>query len=146
MLSPGDTVALVGRSGAGKTTCANMLMRFWDPGSGGISLDGHDLREFTLDTLRQQFAFVSQDTYLFNASIKENLRLGRPDASDQEIKEAARQANVHDFVTSFPDGYDTTVGERGMQLSGGQRQRIAIGRAVLKNAPRAHTGRGDLTS
>lgn len=135
ILSPGYTVALVGRSGAGKTTCANLLMRFWDPGSGGISLDGHDLREFTLDTLRQQFAFVSQDTYLFNASIKENLRLGRPDASDHEIEEAARQANVHDFVTSFPDGYDTTVGERGMQLSGGQRQRIAIGRALLKNAP-----------
>ena len=134
-LNPGDTVALVGRSGAGKTTCANLLMRFWDPGSGGISLDGHDLREFTLDTLRQQFAFVSQDTYLFNTSIKDNLRLGSPDASDAEIEEAARQANVHDFVTSFPDGYDTVVGERGMQLSGGQRQRIAIGRALLKNAP-----------
>ena len=134
-VNPGETVALVGRSGAGKTTCANLLMRFWDAGSGSISLDGHDLRQFTLDTLRQQFAFVSQDTYLFNVSIRDNLRLGSPDASDQAIEDAARQANVHDFVTSFPDGYDTVVGERGMQLSGGQRQRIAIGRALLKNAP-----------
>ena len=134
-VDPGDTVALVGRSGAGKTTCANLLMRFWDPDSGSILLDGHDLRHFALDALRQQIAFVSQDTYLFNESIRENLRLGSQDARDSDIENATRQANAHDFITSFPDGYDTVVGERGIQLSGGQRQRIAIARALLKNAP-----------
>jgi ATP-binding cassette subfamily B protein len=132
---PSHTVALVGRSGAGKTTCANLLMRFWDPNSGSITLDGHDLRDFVLDHLRQQIALVSQDTYLFNASIRENLKLGKPDATDVEIEEAARQANAHDFVMAFPEGYDTLVGERGMQLSGGQRQRISIARALLKNSP-----------
>ncbi len=132
---PGHTVALVGRSGAGKTTCVNLLMRFWDPTQGRILLDDHDLREFRLDRLREQIALVTQDTYLFNTSIMENLRLGRPDAGGDAIEEAARQANAHDFITSFPDGYDTLVGERGMQLSGGQRQRISIARALLKNAP-----------
>lgn len=132
---PGQTVALVGRSGAGKSTCANLLMRFWDPGHGQIALGGHDLREFELDHLREQIALVTQDTYLFNATIRENLRLGRQDATDQDIEDAARQANAHDFITSFPDGYDTLVGERGMQLSGGQRQRISIARALLKNTP-----------
>ena len=134
-VEPGHTVALVGRSGAGKTTCANLSMRFWDPATGSVRLDGHDMREFKLDDLRQQIALVSQDTYLFNASIRDNILLGRPDATEPELEEAARQANCHDFVTAFPDGYDTIVGERGMQLSGGQRQRIAIARALLKNAP-----------
>ena len=134
-VEPGHTVALVGRSGAGKTTCANLVMRFWDPSVGSVQLDGHDIRDFKLDDLRQQVALVSQDTYLFNASIRENIMLGRPDASQAELEEAARQANCHDFITAFPDGYDTIVGERGMQLSGGQRQRIAIARALLKNAP-----------
>jgi ATP-binding cassette, subfamily B, bacterial len=132
---PGQTIALVGRSGAGKTTCANLLMRFWDPDSGRILLDGHDLRDFKLDDLRRQIALVSQDTYLFNASVRENLRLGKPDATNAEIEEAARQANAHDFIEAFPDGYDTMVGERGVQLSGGQRQRISIARALLKNSP-----------
>jgi len=131
----GQTVALVGRSGAGKTTCANLVMRFWDPGEGHVRLSGHDLRDFELEDLRQKIALVSQDTYLFNASIRDNLRLGKIEASDSEIEEAARQANAHEFIASFPDGYDTLVGERGMQLSGGQRQRIAIARALLKNAP-----------
>ena len=131
----GHTVALVGRSGAGKTTCTNLLMRFWDPGQGRILLDGNDLRDFGLDHLREQIALVTQDTYLFNTSIRENLRLGRQDADDAEIEDAARQANAHDFIMSFPDGYDTMVGERGMQLSGGQRQRISIARALLKNSP-----------
>ena len=131
----GETVALVGRSGAGKTTCANLLMRFWDPGQGRILLGGNDLRDFGLDHLREHIALVSQDTYLFNTSIRENLRLGRQDADDADIEDAAQQANAHDFITSFPDGYDTLVGERGMQLSGGQRQRISIARALLKNSP-----------
>ena len=134
-VEPGHTVALVGRSGAGKTTCANLVMRFWDPTAGAVRLDGHDLRDFKLDGLRGQIALVSQDTYLFNASIRDNILLGRPEASDAELEDAARQANCHDFIASFPDGYDTLVGERGMQLSGGQRQRIAIARALLKNAP-----------
>ena len=132
---PGYTIAMVGRSGAGKTTCANLLMRFWDPDRGRILLGGHDLRDFGLDHLRQQIALVTQDTYLFNTSIRENLRLGRQDASDTEIEDAARQANAHDFIMSFPDEYDTVVGERGMQLSGGQRQRVSIARALLKNSP-----------
>ena len=132
---PGHTVALAGRSGAGKTTCANLLMRFWDPGHGRVLLGAHDLRDYGLDHLRQQIALVTQDTYLFNTSIRENLRLGRQDAGDADIEEAARQANAHDFIMSFPDGYDTLVGERGMQLSGGQRQRVSIARALLKNSP-----------
>ena len=134
-VAPGDTVALVGRSGAGKTTCANLVMRFWDPTAGAVRLDGRDIRDFKLDDLRGQVALVSQDTYLFNASVRDNIRLGRSGASDAELEAAARQANCHDFITAFPDGYDTVVGERGMQLSGGQRQRIAIARALLKNAP-----------
>ena len=131
----GQTLALVGRSGAGKSTCANLLMRFWDPRPGNISFDGHDLRDFNLDQLREQIALVTQDTYLFNTSIRENLRLGRQDADDAQVEEAARRANAHEFITSFPDGYDTLVGERGMQLSGGQRQRVSIARALLKNSP-----------
>ncbi|PKB80390.1 MAG: thiol reductant ABC exporter subunit CydC [SAR202 cluster bacterium MP-NPac-SRR3961935-G1] len=130
----GQTVALVGRSGAGKTTCANLVMRFWDPGEGHVRLSGHDLRDFELEDLRRQIALVSQDTYLFNASIRENLKLGKIEATDEEIEDAAHQANAHEFITAFPDGYDTLVGERGMQLSGGQRQRISIARALLKNA------------
>ena len=131
----GQTVALVGQSGAGKTTCANLVMRFWDPGEGHVRLSGHDLRDFELEDLRRQIALVSQDTYLFNASIRENLKLGKIEATDEEIEDAAHQANAHEFISAFPDGYDTLVGERGMQLSGGQRQRISIARALLKNAP-----------
>ncbi len=134
-IDSGKTVALVGRSGAGKTTCAYLLMRFWDPLSGGVHLGGHGLREFELDELRGLIAFVSQDTYLFNTTIRENIRLGRVDATDEELEQAARQANALEFIESFPEGYDTMVGERGMQLSGGQRQRISIARALLKNAP-----------
>ena len=110
-------------------------MRFWDPGEGHVRLSGHDLRDFELEDLRRQIALVSQDTYLFNSSIRDNLSLGKIDATDKEIEDAARQANAHDFISAFPDGYDTLVGERGMQLSGGQRQRISIARAILKNAP-----------
>ena len=131
----GQTVAIVGRSGAGKTTVAYLMMRFWDPDRGDIELEGNLLDQFKLDDLRGRMALVAQDTYLFNDTIRENIRLGRQDATDQEVEGAARQANAADFIQSFPDAYETRVGERGMQLSGGQRQRIAIARAILKNAP-----------
>ena len=131
----GQTVALVGRSGAGKTTSAQMLMRFWDPDEGNIELGGHDLRDFKLDELRRHIALVSQDTFLLNATIRENLRMAKQDATDAEVEEASRLANASEFIEAFPDGYDTLVGERGMKLSGGQRQRISIARAILKDAP-----------
>jgi ATP-binding cassette, subfamily B, bacterial len=134
-IMPGQTVALVGRSGSGKTTTAHLLMRFWDPTQGKISLGGHDLREFGLDELRRRIALVSQDTYLFNTTVRDNLRIGRPEATDEELLEAARQANADEFISRLPDGYDTLIGERGVQLSGGQRQRLAIARAILKDAP-----------
>ena len=134
-IGAGQTVAIVGRSGAGKTTSAYLMMRFWDPSQGNIALEDHSLDEFQLDDLRSRMALVAQDTYLFNDTIRENIRLGRNDATDPEVEDAARQANADEFIESFPDGYDTRVGERGMQLSGGQRQRIAIARAILKNAP-----------
>jgi len=131
----GQTVALVGRSGSGKTTAMHLLMRFWDPERGRILLGGHDLRQYTLETLRQQLALVSQDTYLFNASVRENLRLGRTDATAAELEQAAREASAHEFIMRLPERYDTRLGERGVQLSGGQRQRLAIARAILKDAP-----------
>ena len=134
-IGAGKTVAIVGRSGAGKTTSAYLMMRFWDPDQGSIALEEHRLDQFRLDDLRGRMALVAQDTYLFNNTIRENIRLGRQDATDSEVEEAARQANAVEFIASFPDGYDTLVGERGMQISGGQRQRIAIARAILKNAP-----------
>lgn len=134
-VEPGQTVAIVGRSGAGKTTSAHLLLRFWDPTEGAIELDAHNLKEFELDELRHSIALVSQDTYLFNTSIRENLKVAKPDATDEEIVAAAKQANADEFIAAMPEGYDTNVGERGVQLSGGQRQRIAIARAVLKGAP-----------
>ncbi len=134
-LAPGETVALVGHSGAGKSTCAHLLLRFWDPQQGAITIGGHDLRDFSQTTLRDLVTLVPQDTYLFNASIAENIRLSKPLATDEEVEWAAREALIHDFITTLPQGYATQVGERGAQLSGGQRQRIAIARAVLKDAP-----------
>ncbi len=134
-IGSGQTVAVVGRSGAGKTTVAYLMMRFWDPDQGDIALQGHRLDDLLLDDLRGRMALVAQDTYLFNDTIRENIRLGRYGATDSEVEEAAKQANALEFIESFPDGYDTRVGERGMQLSGGQRQRVAIARAILKNAP-----------
>jgi ATP-binding cassette subfamily C protein CydCD len=132
---PGQTVALVGRSGAGKSTAAHLMMRFWDPQEGRITLGGHDLRQFGLNDLRTRFSIVSQDIYLFNVSIRENLRLANPSATDQEVEAAARRACAHDFILTLPDGYETIAGERGVALSGGQRQRLAIARALLKRAP-----------
>jgi ATP-binding cassette subfamily C protein CydCD len=131
----GQTVALVGRSGAGKTTAAHLLLRFWDPQQGSIRIGPSDVRGLKLDDLRRLVALVAQDTYLFNVSLLENLRLGRPEATEAEVIEGARRANVHEFALALPEGYATLVGERGMQLSGGQRQRVAIARALLKDAP-----------
>ncbi len=134
-LKPGGTVALVGPSGAGKTTAAHLLLRFWDPQDGKITLEDSDLRTYRLDELRGQVALVAQDTYLFNASIRANLQVAKPDATEDELRLAIERAGLSDFVESLPDGLDTPVGERGAQLSGGQRQRVAIGRALLKDAP-----------
>ncbi|MGH3872207.1 MAG: ABC transporter ATP-binding protein [Pseudonocardiaceae bacterium] len=134
-VAPGETVAVVGRSGAGKSTVVALLLRFFDPDSGRITINGMDIRDVTLDSLRAQIVVVSQDTYLFYGTIADNLRLARPDATPDELVEAARAANVHAFIAALPAGYDTMVGERGLTLSGGQRQRIAIARALLKDAP-----------
>jgi ATP-binding cassette subfamily C protein CydCD len=132
---PGSTVAFVGPSGAGKTTVANLLLRFWDPQSGTIRLDGVDLRDLTLDGLRGRIAMVAQDTYLFNDTLEANVRLARPDATREQVARALSRAALADFVAELPEGLATRVGERGVQLSGGQRQRISIARAFLKNAP-----------
>ena len=134
-VAAGSTVALVGPSGAGKTTIANLLLRFWDANEGSIRIAGVDLRQLTLDGLRQRIALVAQDTYLFNDTLEANVRLARPNASRADINRALGRAALSEFVTSLPDGLQTRVGERGVQLSGGQRQRIAIARAFLKDAP-----------
>ena len=131
----GRTLALVGPSGAGKTTAAHLLMRFWDPGSGVIRFDGHDLREYRLDDLRDRVALVTQDTYLFNETLRSNILLARPEATEAELAGAVRRASLDAFVEALPDGLETRVGERGVRLSGGQRQRVAIARAFLKDAP-----------
>lgn len=131
----GATVAVVGASGAGKSTVASLLLRFWDPRQGAVKLDGVDVRQLRLDGLRERVALVTQDTYLFNDTLEGNIRLARPDASREELARALEQAALGDFVRSLPEGLATRVGERGMQLSGGQRQRISIARAFLKNAP-----------
>ncbi len=134
-IRPGSTVALVGPSGSGKTTLANLLLRFWDPTEGTIALDGYDLRQYQLDALRSRIALVAQDTYLFNDTLRANVALAKPDASEIEIRQALERAALGGFVDALPDRLDTRVGERGVQLSGGQRQRVAIARAFLKNAP-----------
>jgi len=134
-VAPGETVALVGPSGAGKTTIIQLLMRFYDPQAGSIRLDGLDIREITRTGLRSVMALVPQDPVIFGTTARENIRFGRPDATDAEIEEAALAAAAHDFITRLPQGYDTQLGERGVMLSGGQKQRIAIARAILRDAP-----------
>ncbi|MEX5730002.1 ATP-binding cassette subfamily B protein [Rhodovulum iodosum] len=134
-IQPGETVALVGPSGAGKTTIIQLLQRFYDPSSGRILLDGVDLRETTRATFRRHIALVPQDPVIFADTARENIRFGRPEATDAEVEAAARAAAAHDFLTELPEGYDSYVGERGIMLSGGQKQRIAIARAILRDAP-----------
>jgi len=131
----GKTAALVGTSGAGKTTTAQLLMRFWDPDSGRITLNGSDLRDYRLDDLRRQIALVAQDTYLFNDTLRANILIARPDASEADLQAAVAHASLAELVATLPDGLDSAVGERGTSLSGGQRQRVAIARAFLKDAP-----------
>jgi ATP-binding cassette subfamily C protein CydCD len=131
----GKTVALVGPSGAGKTTLAQLLMRFWDPDKGSITLNGCDLGYFKLEDLRSKIALVAQDTYLFNNSLRENILVAKPDATELELSEAVKLSALSEVVESMPDGLETIVGERGASLSGGQRQRVAIARAFLKDAP-----------
>jgi ATP-binding cassette, subfamily B, bacterial len=132
-IAPGESVAVVGPSGAGKSTLAALTLRLYDPTAGRILLDGHDYRDIKLKTLRQHIAVVSQETYLFHASIADNLRYARPDATEEQLQQAARAAQIHDFIAGLPEGYATVVGERGYRLSGGERQRIAIARAILAN-------------
>lgn len=130
---PGQVVALVGPSGAGKTTLVNLIPRFYDPNCGRITIDGYDIRQVKLRSLREQIGIVPQETALFSGSVRENISYGKLDATQEEIEAAARAANAHDFIMELPQGYDTLVGERGVKLSGGERQRIAIARALLKN-------------
>jgi subfamily B ATP-binding cassette protein MsbA len=131
----GEMVALVGTTGGGKTTVANLLPRFFDPTGGRILVDGVDIREATLASLRDQIAIVTQETVIFHTTVRANIAYGRPGASQEEVERAARLADAHDFISGLPEGYDAPVGERGGQLSGGQRQRLAIARALLKDAP-----------
>ena len=130
---PGDVVAFVGPSGSGKTTIANLIARFYDRDSGAIRIDGRDIQEYALLALREQMSMVLQETHLFRGTILDNIRYGKPDASMDEIEEAARQANAHEFICSLPDGYRSLLGANGTRLSGGQRQRIAIARALIRN-------------
>src|SRR5262249_22987251 len=131
-IAPGQRVALVGPSGSGKSTIASLLLRFYDPRSGEIRIDGVDIRRYSRESLRREIGVVLQDSILFGASIRENIAYGKPAASPEEVVEAARQAYAHDFIASLPEGYDTIIGERGATLSGGQRQRVCLARAIIR--------------
>ncbi len=132
---PGRVVALVGCTGAGKSTAMNLLQRLWDPTAGRVFIDGQDIRDVTLESLRRSIGVVFQESLLFNRSIRDNLLIGQPDATEEALERACRMADAHEFILRQPLGYDTMVGERGSTLSGGQRQRLAIARALLKNPP-----------
>ena len=134
-VQPGQMLALAGATGAGKTTVASLLPRFYDVGAGSVTIDGIDVREMTVRGLRSNISMVLQDVFLFNGTIRENIRYSNLEASDEDIIRAAKAARAHEFIMALPDGYDTQIGERGVKLSGGQKQRLAIARAVLKNAP-----------
>jgi len=134
-IPPGTKVGIVGATGAGKTTLLNLVMRFYDPTSGQVLLDGKDIREYRIADLRRQFGVVLQEPVLFAASIAENIAYGRPEASDEEIIEAAKAAASHQFISTLPEGYETQAGERGSRISGGERQRISLARAFLRNSP-----------
>jgi ATP-binding cassette subfamily B protein len=132
-VEPGEMVGLVGPTGAGKTTLMKLLMRMYDVDSGEVRVDGTDVREVTLRSLREHVGYVSQEPYLFYGTVRENIAYGHPDATDEDVEAAAKAAGAHEFVVDLKDGYDTKVGERGVKLSGGQRQRVSIARAVLKD-------------
>ena len=132
-VKPGQMIAFVGPSGAGKSTIANLIPRFYEVTSGSISIDGFDIRDVTVASLRGQIGIVPQETMLFSTTVRENIRYGRPEATDAEVIAAAKAANADGFIRELPNGYDTKIGERGLNLSGGQRQRMAIARAILKN-------------
>jgi ATP-binding cassette subfamily B protein len=134
-VAPGETVALVGPSGAGKTTVLQLLLRFYDPEAGRVTLEGMDIRQASLAALRARFALVPQEPVIFRASAAENIRYGRPEATDAEVEAAARAAAAHGFIAALPQGYASPLGPRGVLLSGGQRQRIALARAILRDAP-----------
>jgi subfamily B ATP-binding cassette protein MsbA len=131
----GEIIALVGSSGAGKSTLVQLLPRFFDANSGRVTIDGHDVRDLSLASLRAQIGIVTQDTILFNDTVRSNIAYGRPDVPENQVIEAASAALAHDFILRMPEGYDTIIGEKGVRLSGGERQRLAIARAILKNAP-----------
>jgi len=133
-VEPGQTIAVLGSTGSGKSTLINLIPRFYDVSSGAVLIDGHDVRDVTLQSLRRQIGIVTQETFLFSASLRENISYGRPEASMAEITSAARAAHIHDFIASLPQGYDSVIGERGVGLSGGQKQRVAIARAILTDA------------
>jgi subfamily B ATP-binding cassette protein MsbA len=134
-ITPGETVAIVGATGAGKSTLVSLVPRFYDPTAGIVMLDGEDIRNFSVQSLREQMSLVLQDALLFRGTVRENIAFGRPDATDEEITAAATEANAAEFIQRLPQAYDTPIAERGATLSGGQKQRIAIARAILRNAP-----------
>jgi ATP-binding cassette subfamily B protein len=134
-IKPGEKIALVGSSGAGKSTVTKLLLRLFNLNKGKILIDGQDIAKVTQDSLRQNIALVPQDPILFHRSLKDNIRYGKPDATEEELIAASKQAHCHEFITALPEGYDSLVGERGVKLSGGERQRVAVARAILMNAP-----------
>jgi subfamily B ATP-binding cassette protein MsbA len=134
-VNKGETIAIVGNSGGGKSTLVNLIPRFYDVQKGSITIDGIDIREYSLESLRKNIAMVFQDNFLYTGTIKENILMGNPKASEEELKQAIESAHLEEMIADLPDGLDTILGERGLTLSGGQRQRVAIARAMIKNAP-----------